>query len=537
MLTNIRIENFKGIEGPIEIQIKPVTLFFGANSVGKSSVLHALHYVRGVLENYELDPVSSPFAGEAIDLGGFYNLLHKHERGRRMVLSFRIDLSSDDLPEYGLEDQPTISDKLVSSEVELAFSIDDQSRSPKLDYYFVRLNGVDAIAVLPDEVYRQDGRRRAAHINLLHPLLESMAGVEEDEQGALFLRDLIFPSEASLAAEILNEEEQKMRNVVLEDKRIAALSHPAMYSVQLRGFKEGIPSWGKAVKVVGDNRGEDVPILDPRVLSELIVGSLEVLKDLLQDGRAVGPLRVIPPRRAPPTSRIREEDWYSGLAAWQRLNDGKDPNLLQDVNAWLSDADKLNTNYSVLSFEYKEVEGAFADSLVKDPSTWSPDRMLSEIIEAPTQSRTYLSDGFGNVRLTPHDVGVGLSQLIPVVVAVVDRSSSLLLVEQPELHVHPRIQVGLGDLFIAEAKKRNCTFIVETHSEALMLRILKRMRQTVNGDLPVGAESVTADDVAIHLIQNAGKGVVVTPIELTSDGEFVRPWPGGFFEETLRETF
>lgn len=537
MLTSIRVENFKGIEGPIEIAIKPVTLLFGANSVGKSSILHALHFIRGVLENFDLDPTGSPFAGEAIDLGGFKNLLHMRERGRRMVLSFGLDLSRDDLPEYGQDHQPSISDRLVSSEIEFAFSIDDQSRVPLVDYYFVKLNGTDAVVVLPDDVYSKDGRRRIAHINLLHPLLESMSGVDEDNVQVLCLRDLIFPSEATLATEILDEEEQRGRNRELQEKRTAALSHPAMYSVQLRGFDEGVPSWGKAVSVVSDNRGDDVPILDPRVLSELVVGSLEMLKELLTDGRAVGPLRMIPPRRSAPSNRVRGENWYSGLAAWQRLNDVSDPAVLDDVNTWLADSDKLDTNYRVVLFKYKEVESAIADSFSKDASERSPDLLVNEILEVENQSRIYLKDMRGNIRLTPHDVGVGLSQLIPVVVAAVDRASSLILIEQPELHVHPRIQVGLGDLFVTEAKKRDCNFIIETHSEALLLRILKRMRQTANGDLPLVLASTTADDVAIHLVQNTGKGVVVTPIEITDDGEFVRPWPGGFFEETLKETF
>lgn len=56
MLTGLKIQNFKGIEGPIEIPIKPVTLLYGVNSAGKSSVLHSLHFIRGVLENYDLNP-------------------------------------------------------------------------------------------------------------------------------------------------------------------------------------------------------------------------------------------------------------------------------------------------------------------------------------------------------------------------------------------------------------------------------------------------------------------------------------------------
>ena len=44
MITGITIENFKGIRGRLEIELRPLTLLFGANSAGKSSILHALQY-------------------------------------------------------------------------------------------------------------------------------------------------------------------------------------------------------------------------------------------------------------------------------------------------------------------------------------------------------------------------------------------------------------------------------------------------------------------------------------------------------------
>ena len=60
-------------------------------------------------------------------------------------------------------------------------------------------------------------------------------------------------------------------------------------------------------------------------------------------------------------------------------------------------------------------------------------------------------------------------------------------VEQPELHVHPAVQVALGDVFIDGIKNRNRTMLIETHSEHLLLRLLRRVRETnvrnsTNGD-------------------------------------------------------
>ena len=54
----------------------------------------------------------------------------------------------------------------------------------------------------------------------------------------------------------------------------------------------------------------------------------------------------------------------------------------------------------------------------------------------------------------PQDVGVGLSQLIPVIVAALDKQSGFLAIEQPELHIHPAWQVVLGDLFAQEISEK-----------------------------------------------------------------------------------
>ncbi|MGV2336848.1 MAG UNVERIFIED_CONTAM: AAA family ATPase [Planctomycetaceae bacterium] len=55
MITSITIENFKGIRDRVKLEFPPITLLFGANSAGKSTILHALHYAREVFERHNLD--------------------------------------------------------------------------------------------------------------------------------------------------------------------------------------------------------------------------------------------------------------------------------------------------------------------------------------------------------------------------------------------------------------------------------------------------------------------------------------------------
>ena len=137
------------------------------------------------------------------------------------------------------------------------------------------------------------------------------------------------------------------------------------------------------------------------------------------------------------------------------------------------------------------------------------------------------------------DVGVGISQILPVVVAALDPGSpGITAIEQPELHLHPRIQVELGDLF-AQQINRGGIFLIETHSEHLLLRFMKRMRQTSDGTLPDGAPEVRPEDIAVLFVETDpnGEQTLIREMPLNERGELVKAWPGGFFEEDLQEIF
>jgi predicted ATPase len=92
--SRIEIENFKGIGERQVVELKPITLLFGPNSVGKSTILQALHYLREILERGNIDP-DVTIAGGLIDLGGFATLVHNHELHRAVCLKIVMDLSDE----------------------------------------------------------------------------------------------------------------------------------------------------------------------------------------------------------------------------------------------------------------------------------------------------------------------------------------------------------------------------------------------------------------------------------------------------------
>jgi hypothetical protein len=155
-----------------------------------------------------------------------------------------------------------------------------------------------------------------------------------------------------------------------------------------------------------------------------------------------------------------------------------------------------------------------------------------------------------NKILKSTEIGTGISQVLPIVSASILASYQKICIEQPELHLHPKMQADLADIILTGSNKikleidhplaqtGNNTFLIETHSEHLLLRIMKRIRQTTHGGLPDDIPPITPDDVAVLYVNpTENECSEILELRLDEDGEFIDPWPDGFFEEGYRERF
>lgn len=129
------------------------------------------------------------------------------------------------------------------------------------------------------------------------------------------------------------------------------------------------------------------------------------------------------------------------------------------------------------------------------------------------------------------DVGSGLSYVFPVLAAL--DVANIALIQQPELHLHPAAQCELGDILI-EALSKGTGSVVETHSEHLILRILRRIREAASTDREC---TVSPENVSILYFEPTDDGTRVHRIRVNDDGDFLDPWPRGFFSERGRELF
>ena len=145
-----------------------------------------------------------------------------------------------------------------------------------------------------------------------------------------------------------------------------------------------------------------------------------------------------------------------------------------------------------------------------------------------------LLDSRRGTELSHVDVGFGISQLLPIIVQCLAVDDKLIIVEQPEIHLHPRLQSELGSFLIEAAETTKNRFLIETHSEHLLLRIQRRMRETQSGLAPK-RQTVTPGNVDVLYVEPQEDRSTVRRMPLRPNGALAKAWPGGFFEEGLEE--
>lgn len=133
-----------------------------------------------------------------------------------------------------------------------------------------------------------------------------------------------------------------------------------------------------------------------------------------------------------------------------------------------------------------------------------------------------------NVKINLRDVGHGMSQVLPFVVRSFIRpikNNGLMIIEQPELHLHPAAHKGLAELIVNTVLEEQSNWIIETHSEIFILTIRRLIAEN----------KLDAKDVVIYLVEDKERpGSQIKEITIDEEGE-VSDWPEGVFSEDYEE--
>lgn len=188
------------------------------------------------------------------------------------------------------------------------------------------------------------------------------------------------------------------------------------------------------------------------------------------------------------------------------------------LNGWLS---HLGVPYRVTPVSIDEADPNHAEYLktIDVSAAWADDLPAGSDLD-----RWDLVDTRTHVHVRLEEVGYGVSQLLPIVDYCTRDTSQVIYIEQPELHLHPRLQGNLGDLFVDSVIRGN-QIIAETHSENILLRVRRLVRE----------QRLAPDDVALVYVDNDDDGATVRRLRLGDSGELLDPWPTGFFDDTLAD--
>jgi len=544
-ITKVIIENFKGIRDRVEIPIRPLTLLFGGNSAGKTTVLHALLYLRELLERQNADADRVVGGGKDIYLGGFRQIVHGHDDKQIVTVGVEFTVDDDGCTPYPLQDQATLLSALgkvinagdasntnlqskydrnvaahsarkrtdtlgnlltngipgvrkVCVEVRVAIPTDDNR--PAISEYKVSINGNPFAKIV-----RESGLLTVLdELDARHPLFSDFDS-EPDGDGELPRNEF---SEAL--------EQAKLCGHTLKSRT----DRPQVLVVS----GNVIPSIGEALDFELDDPDDEI---DQRALARLIISQLvvrpgQLIRDYLRNYRHLGPIRSVPDLSSIAQRSPSQDRWIDGMAAWDLLSadaERDDKQLINGVNTYLSEIDRLNLGYSLSAETIREMPVNSA---------------LGNVLERFLSSQ--LTDLRRDIPVNPSDIGAGVSQVIPVLVSVLDTASKVTAIEQPELHLHPAVQCAIGDLFVRATNKADERFfLLETHSEHLLLRLMRRMRETQDSASPAPDLTLTPETITILFVETYEGRSIYREMPLNERGELVKAWPGGFFEEDMNE--
>lgn len=587
-ISALEITNFKSIGSDTQrFEFGPINLLFGDNGAGKSSVFYALGYLNEVFNNGNLDASQLCTAAE-INLGGFKSFVFNRDLNR--VVKFKVEFSCDSYSELGMSDNDKLYEEFIKNgiypgpinntgifgllSIEISIAYSEITRSIYIPKTSLVVNKEPLWTITESNNKNDEGN--SIDFNFKHRLfIPHISKYTPD--------DYYLPEESiGLDAEGIND--------TLLNYGINLASFPISTLGLMEYTRESYFYFRFEDKALENSFNNDELLISCGKFFKLYTQDIiSSIKKCIFDICLVGPIRTIPNRYFEAKLPVQKHRWYTGHAAWDCFIDSsKEPEL---VNYWLNE--KLKTGFRV----FVEVDDFNARVGLKNEN---------------------------DLRMAASELSVGISQIIPVITSAI-YSPSLVCIEQPELHIHPKLQVELADLFIESAVQvgvsdytrivfdpvENCygmlpsneknmsklegkeveedksdasldlrkfapvmtsirntmdyvghssyllghfdfndedlsqliafdkckkQIFLETHSEHIALRLLRRVRET---DLhrPHNGIYLLPAQIKFTYMQRLNGQTVSTLLPVSSDGDFNAKWPGGFFDERDEELF
>lgn len=441
MLKQLRIQNFKGWKDTDTIRLAPITLFFGANSSGKSSIGQFLMMLKQTVESPDRKAVFYPGGkNSAVQLGSYREMVFRRDPNNKIAFDYRWSLSEDLKFKDALSEQSFSGDELdFSAEVELSDATKNVLQVAEFKY---RLLSKDRQS-LSIELSRKSDKREYIASAEQYPLVRK-------KMRAWALKDVVrfygFPDE--LVAYYQNAEFVQYLNLAHE-----RMFNSIFYLGPLRTKAERLYTWSgitpESVGFAGENTVAAILAARDRKIS-------------------LGYKR--------PTKPLEE----------------------------------------IIALKLKEM------SLIEE---FKVNPISEQRQEYEVKVRTKGAEDWVDLP----DVGFGISQVLPVLVQCFYAPvGSIILMEQPEIHLHPNAQSALADVMIDVINSRengidrNIQIVIETHSEHFLRRLQRRIAE----------DSLSQEKVSVYFANSSKTPATLEPLQIDMFGN-IKNWPENFFGDEM----
>jgi len=470
MISKISLENFKAFKKLEDFELKPITILCGINSCGKTSIIQSILLLKQTIESQKRNILL--LNSKYVKLGTFENIIFNKDKKQTIQINFEFSVN---LKELGKR-RPYIfiirnlitqeyfkalrdANENLKFEFLLGIKIKDEIDDSKFTY--LKPIMIDHLRIFTKDKIIKEKEYRGSCINLQF--------VKKDHYKLVF-RNLVS-----------NYRDKKMES--------------GEQLIKVDGFSQFYP--------IIQDREEEVPIN--------IFGNIDfILNEIFRNYRFIGPLREEPSRRYIYEDEVLEIGIKGENAAYLFLNEKE--KKLSDHFFYNLEKDnfelvkKINLEQAV--YRYLEVLG------IKNFEV-SPQK---EIIYM------YMKSNSAPISVNFADSGFGNSQIFPIILEGLrmERGDTLIL-EQPEIHLHPKMQMQMADFFVALAKS-NKNILLETHSDHIIYRLIRRIIEN----------KVDSDLIKIYFIKPTEDGSTYEEIKINEIKGIIK-WPKDFFDQGASE--
>ena len=308
----------------------------------------------------------------------------------------------------------------------------------------------------------------------------------------------------------------RYKNIIFEFKKL----HKAnLYELKTEGYRlvtnefsdieeedSDLPIFSPPIKNYAFSDGVNIYFKNISFLSDFVLA----YEKALQNSYYLGPLREYPQRIYSWAGGEPQDVGHRGELAIPALLASRKKNLVKHEKKKITIEEKV-------AYWLKEL--GLIDSF--RVAAIAEDRPYYEV-------RVKRSPNSSEVLIT--DVGFGVSQILPVLVlCYYAPEGSTIILEQPEIHLHPSVQSGLADVFIDVIKNREIQIILESHSEHLLHRLQRRIAEEKDG--------LTNEDISLYFCDMTPEGnSKLTTLEMDNFGNIIN-WPENFFGDEMGDLF